>query len=634
MKKLFTPIKIGNLEIKNRVMMAPMENGHADFGGGINENIIAFLAERAKHEVGIIMSGSIAVTPEGRGLPTQLCSYDETLIPGMKIMAEKIHGAGSLLGAQLYHAGRQATAAVTGLQPIAPSAMPCAILGNDPREMAAEDFTRVLDAFILGARRCVEIGFDMIELHFAHGYLLHSFLSPHSNKRNDEYGGSFENRMRYPMQVLDAIINEVNGKVPVIIRVSIEEFLDDGLGFEEAKKICLEAEKHGIDAVSISAASYDSVEYIIQPMFIPQGFLVEYAHKMKKLLSVPVIVAGRLNSAELIEEIIENDKADMVAIGRGLIADEELISKIKNEDYASIRYCIACNQGCIDKVFVGEGAKCLVNPRAGYELTRNIVPSETPRKVVIIGAGPAGLEAARICRLRGHNVVVLDKVSKIGGKLELLSIPPEKDSFLLFRDYLYGQMTQMGIKFELKDVTSAEDIKPYDPDVVIVATGATQLTPKFPIAADAKVVMAEDVLTGKVDVGETIAVIGGGLVGAETAKYLCSQNKTVHIIEMLDAIGKDYGATYIGHNLSFLTKKGAVSHVNSKVIAVEKGAVILENETIAADSVVVAVGYQPDDTLEHELKSIFQKVYKIGDAKSPRRVLDATSEGFETANQI
>ena len=634
MKKLFTPIKIGNLEIKNRVMMAPMENGHAEFGGGINENIIAFLAERAKHEVGIIMSGSIAVTPEGRGLPTQLCSYDETLIPGMKLLAEKIHGAGSLLGAQLYHAGRQATAAVTGLQPIAPSAMPCAILGNDPREMAAEDFTRVLDAFILGARRCVEIGFDMIELHFAHGYLLHSFLSPHSNKRNDEYGGSFENRMRYPMQVLDAIINEVNGKVPVIIRVSIEEFLDDGLGFEEAKKICLEAEKHGIDAVSISAASYDSVEYIIQPMFIPQGFLVEYAHKMKKLLSVPVIVAGRLNSAELIEEIIENDKADMVAIGRGLIADEELISKIKNEDYASIRYCIACNQGCIDKVFVGEGAKCLVNPRAGYELTRNIVPSETPRMVVIIGAGPAGLEAARICRLRGHNVVVLDKVSKIGGKLELLSIPPEKDSFLLFRDYLYGQMTQMGIKFELKDVTSAEDIKPYDPDVVIVATGATQLTPKFPIAADARVVMAEDVLTGKVDVGETIAVIGGGLVGAETAKYLCSQNKTVHIIEMLDAIGKDYGATYIGHNLSFLTKKGAVSHVNSKVIAVEKGAVILENETIAADSVVVAVGYQPDDTLEQELKSIFQKVYKIGDAKSPRRVLDATSEGFETANQI
>lgn len=634
MRKLFTPIKIGNLEIKNRFMMAPMENGHATFGGGINDSIVAFLVERAKNDVGIIMSGSIAVTPEGRGLPTQLCSYDENLIPGMKTLVDKIHQAGSLLGAQIYHAGRQATAAVTGIQPIAPSAMPCQILNNDPREMVAEDFSRVLDAFVLGAKRCVEIGFDMIEVHFAHGYLLHSFLSPHSNKRTDEYGGSLENRMRYPMQVLDAIIKEVNGKVPVIIRMSIEEFLDDGLAFEEAKQVCIEAEKHSIDAISISAASYDSVEYIIQPMFIPQGFLVDYAHEMKKLLSIPVIVAGRLNSAELIEDIIENGKADMVAIGRGLIADEELATKIKNEDYASIRYCIACNQGCIDKVFVGEGAKCLVNPRAGYELTRNVVPAEKPKKVVIIGAGAAGLEAARICKLRGHDVTILDRVSRIGGKLELLSLPPEKDSFLKFRDYLYGQMIQMGIKFELKDINSAEQLIPYNPDVVIVATGATQLAPSFPIAEGAHVVMAEDVLTGKEDVGETVAVIGGGLVGAETAKHLCSQNKNVHIVEMLDAIGKDYGATYVGHNLSFLTKKGVVSHVNSKVVAVEKGKVILDCGSIDVDSVVFAVGYQPNNTLSEKLHSVFKSVYTIGDAKSPRRVLDATSEGFEVANQL
>lgn len=580
------------------------------------------------------MSGSIAVTPEGRGLPTQLCSYDEELIPGMKILVDEIHKVGSLVGAQLYHAGRQATKDVTGLQPVAPSAMPCPILSNDPREMEPEDFKRILDAFILGTRRCLEIGFDMIELHFAHGYLLHSFLSPHSNKRNDEYGGSFENRIRYPMQVLDEIIKEVDGKVPVIIRMSIEEFLEDGLHFEEAKQICMIAQDHGIDGVSISAASYDSVEYIIQPMFIPQGFLIEYAHEMKKALSVPVIVAGRLNSAELIEEIIETGKADMVAIGRGLIADEELVSKIRDEDYASIRYCIACNQGCIDKVFVGEGAQCLVNPRAGHELTRNITRSEHPKKVVIIGAGPAGLEAARISKLRGHDVIVLDKVPKVGGKLELLAIPPEKDTFLKFRDYLYGQMTQLGIKFELKDVSSADDILPYNPDIVIVAVGATQQEPRFEIAQGAHVVMAEDVLIGKEKVGETVAVIGGGLIGAETAKHLCTQEKNVHIIEMLDAIGKDYGATFVGHNLSFLTKKGAVSHLNTKVVAVEKGKVVLDNGSIAVDSVVVAIGYEPNNKLEKELKKTFKEVYTIGDAKSPRRVLDATSEGFEIANRL
>lgn len=634
MKKLFTPIKIGNLEIKNRVMMAAMENGHANAGGAVTDEITAFFVERAKNNVGLIVTGSMAVTPEGRGLPTQLCLYNEALLPGIKGMIDKVHEAGSLMGAQIYHAGRQATEAITGIQPIAPSAIPCQILGNDPREMTEEDFKIVLEAFVQGARRAVEVGFDMIELHFAHGYLLHSFLSPHSNKRADQYGGSLENRMRYPLEVLDAIIEEVKGEVPVIIRVSISEFLEDGLGVEECKKVCLVAEKHGADAISISAASYDSVEYVIQPMFVPQGFLVDYAKQVKELVSIPVIVAGRLNSAELIEDIIDTEKADMVAIGRGLIADEELFSKIKKEDYASIRYCIACNQGCIDKVFVGEGAKCLVNPRAGYELTRNIKTCSFPKKVVIIGAGPAGLEAARNAKLCGHDVLVLDKVTKIGGKLELLAIPPEKDGFIEFRDYLYGQMTQLGIKFEQQDIQSAEQLAQYKPDVVIVAVGATQLAPPFLVAKDAHVVMAEDVLTGKEKVGQTVVVIGGGLVGAETAKHLSTQDKDVHIVEMLDSIGKDYGATYVGHNMSFLANKGVINHINSKVNSVEKGKVILDNGTIEADSVVVAVGYQPNTQLEERLKEVYDNVYTIGDAKSPRRVLDAVSEGFEIANQI
>lgn len=448
-------------------------------------------------------------------------------------------------------------------------------------------------------------------------------------------GGSLENRMRFPMQVLDAMIAEVKGEIPIIVRVSIREFLEDGLELEESIQVCLEAEKHGVDAISISAASYDSVEYVIQPMFIPQGFLVDYAKQLKDLVSIPVIVAGRLNSAELIEDIIESGKADMVAVGRGLIADEELFTKIKNEDYASIRYCIACNQGCIDKVFVGEGAKCLVNPRAGYELTRNIKACTSPKNVVIIGAGPGGLEAARIATLCGHNVVVLDKERKIGGKLELLAIPPEKDSFMKFRDYLYQQMVQLGIKFEEKEVKSAEQLVEYEPDVVIVAVGSTQAEPTFPIAQDAHVVMAEDVLTEKEKVGQKVVIIGGGLVGAETAKHLSTQDKNVHIVEMLDSIGKDYGATYVGHNMSFLANRGVVNHVNSKVKSIKKGKVILENgSSIEADSVIVAVGYQPNTQLEEKLKKSYENVYTIGDAKLPRRVLDAVSEGFEVANQL
>jgi 2,4-dienoyl-CoA reductase-like NADH-dependent reductase (Old Yellow Enzyme family)/thioredoxin reductase len=632
MRKLFSPIKIGDLEIKNRFVMAPMENCLAGFGGAINEQITAYFTERAKNDIGIIITGGTAVTP-GADHPLHLRSlrlYDESLLPGMKRLVDSVHQAGAKFGIQLLHAGRQGST-------IAPSAIPCctALTNDNPREMVAEDFRSVLDGFVTAARRCIDIGFDLIELHFAHGYLMHQFLSPHSNKRTDAYGGSLENRMKYPLQILDAVIKEANGRVPVTIRISVEEFLEDGLGFDEAKTVCIEVEKHGAAAISISAGSYDSPEvYGPQPMFIPQGILVPYAKEVKHLVNVPVIVAGRLNDASLIERIIDNGDADMVAIGRGFIADPELAVKMKNEEYASINYCVACNQGCIDSVFMGQGLKCLVNPRAGYETTRNISPLSNKRKVLVIGAGPAGLEAAIIAKRRGHDVLVLDESDKIGGKLGLAATPPEKDSFLKFRDYLNGQMTALGIPLKQKEVTCADDVREFNADVIIVAVGATNTAPPFPIAEGAQVVMAEDVLAGKADVGKTVAVIGGGLVGAETAKYLCTQNKNVHIVEMLDRVGKEYGPTFMSHNLAFLAKNGVISHVSSKVVAVEKGKVILENDTILADSVIIAVGYQPNTTLAAELKSICPAVYTIGDAKAPRRILDAISEGFEIANKI
>ena len=290
MEKLFSPIKIGPVTIKNRFMMAPMENGLADIGGEVNDRIIRFFEERAKNETGIIITGSIGISPEGRGLPTQLSLYDDRFIPGLKKLTDAVHKAGSLIGAQIYHAGRQATEAVTGIQPIAPSAVPCGILQNDPREMTKEEIAEVKDKFVQAARRSVEAGFDMVEVHFAHGYLLHSFLSPHSNKRTDEYGGSLENRMRFPIETLKEIVKVCENKVAVTIRISIEEFLDDGLKFDEAITVCREAVKAGAQAISVSAGSYDSVEYTIQPMFIKQGFLVPFSKKLKESVDVPVIV--------------------------------------------------------------------------------------------------------------------------------------------------------------------------------------------------------------------------------------------------------------------------------------------------------------------------------------------------------
>lgn len=370
MSTLFEPIKIGPLTIKNRFMMAPMENGLANNGGWVNEQLIDFFTERAANDVGIIMTGSIAVSPEGRGLPTQLALYDPDYLPGLKRLVEAVHHQGARIGAQLYHAGRQATAAITGIQPVAPSPLPCALLGNDPRSMEPADFTRIRDDFVTCAKRAVEVGFDLIELHLAHGYLLHSFLSPHSNHRTDRYGGSLENRLQFPIEVVKAVLETCGNSVAVTARVSCEEFLEDGLKFAEGKTVCERLQHAGIQALSITAGSYDSVEYIIQPMSIKQGFLVPYARTLKRIVSIPVIVAARLNNANLVHDIIENGDADMVAIGRGLIADEQFVLKMREYRYDDIRHCIACNQGCIDRVLLGQGINCLVNARDGRYSTR------------------------------------------------------------------------------------------------------------------------------------------------------------------------------------------------------------------------------------------------------------------------
>lgn len=628
MDKLFTPIKIGNLEIKNRFMLAPMENGLAHVGGEVSDRLINFFVDRVKKGVGIAITGSVSISPEGSGLPTQLAIYDDKYVNGLSKLCDAVHKAGGKIGAQLYHAGRQASEAVTGIQPIAPTAMPCAVMSNDPREMTRKDIEEINQKFVDGAKRAVEAGFDLIEVHFAHGYLLHSFFSPHSNKRTDEFGGSFENRCRFPMMVFKNIVKAVDGKIPVTIRISADEYLEDGLKYEEVKEICKLVEKEGGAAISLTAGSYDSIEYTIQPMFVKQGFLVPYAEALKKEVNLPIIVAGRLNDGKLIERIIEEEKADMVAIGRGIIADEDLIIKLREKRFEDIKYCVACNQGCIDNVLQGQGINCLVNGRSSYEDERNIVKTDSPKKVVIIGGGPAGLEAARVATLRGHDVVVVEKEEKLGGKMETLSAPPEKDTFLLYKSFLLGQAQKLGIKTIKRTVTGPDDIKDLHPDYVIVATGSRQTKPPIKGIDKAHVVFAEDILNKVVEPKEKIAVIGGGLVGTETAKYLGALGKKVDIIEMMDGIAKDSGVTFVGHVFKKLEEYNVGIHVNAKVAEITDTQILFNDTALDVDQVVVASGYVANNEIVEGLKEAYENVIVIGDANKPRRILDATREAY------
>lgn len=628
MTDMFSPLCIGSLTLKNRFLMAPMENGMADKGGIVSERLIRFFKERARKEVALIVTGSIAVSPEGAGLPSQLGIYSDAFLPGLTKLCRAVHDAGSLIGAQLYHAGRQATEAITGLTPVAPSAIPCAAVNSHPRAMTVQDMDDMVRKFTDGTRRALEAGFDLVEVHFAHGYLLHSFLSPHSNKRTDEFGDSLENRCRFPMRVLNAVLREAAGRIPVSIRISADEFLDDGLHFDEVRTICRMVQEAGVSAVGISAGSYDALPYSIQPMFIPQGFLVPYAEILKKELSIPVIVAGRMNSAELVKDILTTGRADAVAIGRGLLADEDFVLKMKSGHWEDIRYCVACNQGCVDGIMSGNAAECLVNPRCSFEAARIVQPSPRPGNVVIIGGGPAGMECARVAALRGHNVTLCNAKPEPGGKLDIVAAPPEKESFLLFERYLRIQLKKLNITLVCSTITSPEDIKIYRPDHVVLATGARQTLPPVPGVDKSLVVMAEDVLSGARKTGCRVVIIGGGLVGVETAHFLGVREKSVTVLEMAHEIARGCGGTFIAHTHDTLKKCSVTVRTGITVEAVTDEGVRCNGSLLPADTVVIAAGYRSDTTLLEPLRQAFCSVHVIGDAQAPRKIQDATRDGF------
>lgn len=353
-----------------------------------------------------------------------------------------------------------------------------------------------------------------------------------------------------------------------------------------------------------------------------------YGEKLKKEVSVPVIVAARLNNANLIESIVEDGKADMVAIGRGLIADEDLIIKIREKRYDDIKYCVACNQGCIDNVLKGEGINCLENARSSYEEERNIIKTDEPKNVVVIGAGPAGLEAARVSALRGHKVTLVEKEEALGGKMATLAEPPEKETFLLYRQYLLGQIEKLPVTIVRKEVKDASDMKEFAPDYVIVATGSRQTKPPIPGINNTNVVFAEDLLNKVVAPKDRIAVIGGGLVGTETSKYLGAMGKKVDIIEMMDAIAKDSGATFVGHVFKKLQEYNVGIHVNAKVQEITDTQIKFNDQVLDVDQVAIASGYKPNTEIVDALKNEYENVLVIGDANSPRRILDATREAY------
>lgn len=629
--KLFEPIRVGRVEFRNRIVMPAMSTNFSNTDGSVSQRQIKYYSERAKGGVGLIITEAICVESRfGKLSPTQLCIDHDKYLAGLNELVEEVKRHGARIAAQLHHAGRRAQW-INGERPLAPSDHLPSPAGITPKTLSKEEISFLINCFAEGARRAKAAGFDAVEVHGAHGYLIAQFLSPYTNRRTDEYGGDLKGRSKFAIEVVRRIKEIVGSDYPVIFRISADEFIEGGLTLNETKVISAMLEDVGVDILHVSAGAYETRHWTSAPPSIPPGHLVPLAAEIKKTVEIPVITVGRITDPELANKIIAEGKADFVAMGRALIADPFMPKKAMEGKLNEIRKCIGCNR-CLTRFGDMLHVKCSINPTVGREAEAKIVPTNNPKKVIVIGGGPAGLEAAYIASLRGHGVTLFEKKDKLGGQLLIASVPPYKETLKVFMEYLISKVKEAGVKIKTGVEVTPETVEKETPDVVIVATGASPIIPKIAGVNLPSVVTAWDVLLGKAKVGDSVVVIGGGMVGCETAEFLADTGKSVTIVEMLEKIAIDVDFRTRVFLLQRLENKRVRMLVKTKVEEITPKGIVASQDgkktTIPGDTFVLAVGAKPERQLYETLKRTFKDIHIIGDCVNPRKILEAIEEGF------
>jgi len=632
-KRLFEPGKIGTMELKNRVIAAPLEKSYANPDGSVTQQYIDYTTERAKGGVSLIIPESTYIDPRGRGRIRQLGIYDDKLIPGLKRLTSAVHKYGAKVGMEIQFAGRQTSSSITGLQLVAPSPVPCKVLTSEvPRELTIPEIHDLVKKFGEAARRAKKAGFDLIEIHGAHGYIVGQFLSPFSNQRTDDYGGTPEKRMRFPLEVVVEVRQVVGNDFPVAYRISADEYVEGGLTIDDVIPFVRRLEEAGVNLIDVSAGIYESMQWIVQPMSFPPGCLVDLGKKIKKVLTIPVAIAGRINDPEVAEKILEEGNADFISIGRALHADPYFLKKARDEKLEDIRKCPACMK-CNDEVGTNLPISCSINPAAGREREFIIKPALEKKSVMIIGGGPAGMEAASVAAYRGHKVTLYEMRDTLGGQIRLASKVSHKRELSEVSKYLSCKVQNAGVKIKLNIEVTPQLVSQIGPDVVVVATGAMPIIPFTPGVNREHVYTAVGVLDEEVSVRGKALIMGGGLVGCETAMFLSKQDIEIIIVEPTDKIGRDMGPGEGWFLLNEIANDPRIEvHTKTTVEEILDESVRIQTEgcykEISVHSVVTAVGMASNNRLADILNaSGVPDVYTIGDCVLPRKMKEAIYEG-------
>ncbi len=646
-ERISQPGSIGGLTVKNRVSMSPMERNWGDRIGNPTRAYIDYLVERAKADVGLMAIEATYIDPRGRGNVFQLGLWHDSNVEWHRKLNDAVHPYGVLTQAEINHGGRNSAAAKTGLQPVAPSPIPNDIVGGQiPHELSQEEISEIVSRFAAGARRAVAAGYDMITIHGAHGYLITNFLSPKFNRREDEYGGTEENRWRFPRRVYESIRQELGGDVPVGIRISASEDVEGGISVENSIKFINYLSDLGLDYVDVSAGIYESLETVIQPMDLETGCLLPYARAIKRNVSIPVIAAGRINNINIAERALADGDADFVHMGRAFHADPEIYSKSISGREDDIVGCIGCNH-CCAVLFLNERSVCTVNPSAGRERSMEISSAQKPRKVMVVGGGLAGMEAAAVAAERGHDVTLYEKNSFCGGIATILGASKNKANWNRAAEDRFRMLGNSGAKIVTGKKVQPSDIESEKPDVVVFATGTRPFMPIFIPGFDNDIVTNyDDLIRGEAEPGSRVVLVGGGLVvGAATAEYLAESGSEVTMVEATGELAVDEEFMARKMLLARIERNERIAvRFNSNVerigrdwVDVQSGGTIERIDGI--DQVVFAIQRDMERGLIEEMTGdraaeLGIETHVIGDAVFPRHPYNAVYEGAMIGRSI